>query len=188
MKKIAVVAIWFFALMTPSVFGQVVHPVPDGVIVGDNEPGGGGASSSAQEFSLSSPAYVNRVDLGLFAEARIPLGATCAFSITITDSLTSGGGVGTVFLQRNESVVIPVEANAFSFSDTLPTVLLPAGSYYLVFQAQGCGSQNVAPSFGLSTTSGSSKVGIVGQGFQCCWQPVIIQVAPNQFQQANVCL
>jgi hypothetical protein len=170
MKKIAMV-VCFLAVLTPSVFAQVVQPPFESVIVGENNPSSGGEGAHiAQEFALSSGAFVNRVDLGLYAVPDFTqLGATCTFSIAIVDSLGPGGSLGSILLQRDESVVI-TRLGLFSFSDTFEGIFLPSGSHYLFLNTLG-GQSVCGPPDGRGSVlwafnaDGSSKVGTVGQSF-----------------------
>ncbi len=173
-KRIAVVAVWFFVPTVRSFAQITLPPVPFEVLIvgGINPDGAGIGPDFAQAFSLSSPAYVTRVDLVLVGTGKN--GGTCTFTIAITNSLGPHGSLGEVFLMRSESVLVPPfdqhPIENIPFSDEFPGVFLPAGSYYLVWDGlagpRPCAlekTENTAL-WGINTT-GSHEVGIVGQVF-----------------------
>ena len=175
MKKIALVAAWFFTLMIPSGFAQLKPPPPlEWLVISDQSPLQRGLISSevAQGFRLSSGAYVNRVDLGffVFSPPTPPPELTCSFSLAITDSLGPQGALGSIFLQREETLVIP-SPGIVTFSEAFPTIFLPGGSFYLVVNISAGSGESPACILNRdnltvwAVSNGSSEVGTVGQAF-----------------------
>ena len=94
MKAMAVVAVCLFTLlMAPSGVAQVTLNPLFVVVVGQNSsPYQGedflGGGEFAQQFGLSSGAYISEADLGVSG------GVGCTFTMTITSGLAPNGGLG----------------------------------------------------------------------------------------------
>jgi hypothetical protein len=180
MKRIIAVAVFLLTLvMAPSGFAQA-HALPPitWIVVGNDTPGArGGALIDriddgddmpvllAQQFSLSSPSYINRIDLAFESLAEV----TCTFSVAITQSLGPGYGYGSPLLQRSESAPATPPQATFLVSDTFPAILLPAGTYFLVLDGTTGGNpcSTAAPDdFAIFWFGGSSpEAGTVGPIF-----------------------
>ncbi len=134
MKCIIAVAMFLLTfVMAPSGFAQVTYLITS-IVVGNDTPGmppGFFIASNrlAQQFSLSSPTYISRVDLALLGDSEEALTGTCTFSVAITQSLGPDASYAPPVLQRSESAT---GIGAFQLSDTFPTILLHAGTYFLV--------------------------------------------------------
>lgn len=177
MKRIAAGLFFFFMVMTPRGFAQVV--------VGDYnpEPGGGGdvaeynyvvsptestdlicnflsGCTGYQPFSLSSGTYVNEIDIMLANWGSS--GGTVGLNIVIHSGATDGPTV----LGLSETLTVPnFSSHVFLIpaSITFSRVWLPAGSYYMtVFGSvvSGCTSCNLQWAV---NGPGSTKIGNVGQ-------------------------
>jgi hypothetical protein len=130
MKRIIVVLVAFFSLMTPLLFA--------GVVVGDDNPGvygagitaGSFAQSAAQAFTLNSPTLANRIDLG-FELAFLGPGTSGVypFTIHIANGLTPGSSD---LLTLNENIEEPTNGGITTLAYTFAPIYLPAGTYYLI--------------------------------------------------------
>jgi hypothetical protein len=149
-----------------------------------------GGSRLAQQFSLSSPAYISRIDLMLSFGGLGGI-TSCTFSVAITQSLSPDGGYGSPVLERSESTGALVSS---LLSDSFPAILLPAGTYFLVVdETSGTSPCNTtlpnAPGIIFYLVSwdtvslGSSAVGTVGLPFAASpgpWEQVPNALNPPQ--------
>lgn len=153
------------------------------------------ANYCAQAFSVGSEgAYVNRIRLGLIGENLnsvhfgVPVPTVCTFEWVITDGvygLTNNKGnsdFGTIFATKIGTITIPANTTgsevsvALPFEDGFPSVWLPSGSYYLVFENTTTLYSCVGSDYEVSPitlgeldwsldASGSSAIGTVGPSY-----------------------
>jgi hypothetical protein len=173
MKRIIAVAMFLLTLVTaPSGFAQTHFLPPITLIVVGNDTPHNYLSGDqlAQQFSLSSPTYISRFDLALYSQFGAPSGG-CNYTVEITQSLGPGSGIAPPLLQRTES--LPAASGPFLLSESFPAILLPAGTYFLVLDAENCAGGMFV--FWSQVAQGSSEVGIVGLTFQLTFQTNSIQ-------------
>lgn len=163
----------FTLLMAPSGFAQILMNAPiELLVVGENNPYSledlGGPSKYAQEFSLSSDAWVSRVDLS-FAKP-----ATCTFSVLIVGGFNEDGTFSDVVLDLPESLA----AGDYSFSDSFDAVFVPHGSYYFVEDfttgSAPCANESMPPAY---NKVGSPRVGTLGAAWSW-WATSVCYPAP----------
>jgi hypothetical protein len=142
----------------------------------------------AQNFTLGSAAFVNRLDLTLIAS---PFDGTSQPTNTINIVLTTHlkplglipapSDLSPFFLSQTVTVsVAPSRVDAFiPISISFPTILLPKGSYDLVLFSNSGPSVTWAPNL-----IGSSEIGTLGGAF--CTTHVSIQCSQGSWQPITV--
>src|SRR5580700_4842192 len=108
MKPFAVVGLLLLTLAAGTKLSAQVSAPLVSIVVGENTPTTSTeniAGLSAQQFTLSSGAYLSNIQLTLIGDILNPAGGSnCAFTYAITNQLNADGSLGTSWLQATGSV------------------------------------------------------------------------------------
>jgi hypothetical protein len=171
MKPFAVVGLLLLTLAVGTKLSAQVSTPLVSIVVGENTPTTSTeniAGLNAQQFTLSSGAYVSNIQLTLIGDILNPAGGNnCAFTYAITNQLNTDGSLGTSWLQANGSVTLGTTLTLAPFSAAFPLLYLPAGTYYVVVNttpASGaCRNTTGDPElFWSLNPTGSPQFGTVG--------------------------